>query len=57
MTLNLPLLPGHRFSDPLQQNFHKSQVFEKKTNTNLGKIFSYNRKKILRRACGETSYK
>jgi len=28
---NLPLLPGHRFSDPYKQNFHKTQVFEKKT--------------------------
>ena len=33
---NLPLLPGHRFTDPHKQNFHKTQVFEKKSNTFLG---------------------
>jgi EF-hand domain-containing protein 1 len=33
MSSNLPLLPGHRFNDPYQQNFHKNQVFHFKTKT------------------------
>lgn len=33
MSSNLPLLPGHRFSDPYQQSFHKNQVFNYKTKT------------------------
>lgn len=33
MSSNLPLLPGHSFSDPYQQNFHKNQVFHLKTKT------------------------
>lgn len=35
---NLPLLPGHRFENPYKQNFHKTQVFEKKSNTYLGTL-------------------
>ena len=37
MSSNLPLLPGHRFSDPYQQNYHKNQVFNYKTKTCLEK--------------------
>lgn len=37
MSSNLPLLPGHRFNDPYQQNFHKNQVFNYKTRTCLEK--------------------
>ncbi len=37
MSSNLPLLPGHRFSDPYQQNYHKNQVFHFKTKTCLEK--------------------
>ena len=32
----LPYLPGHSFHDPYKQNFHKTQVFEKKNTTFLG---------------------
>ncbi len=37
MSMNLPLLPGHRFSDPYKQNYHKSQVFHLKSSTCTGK--------------------
>jgi len=37
MSSNLPLLPGHRFSDPYNQNFHKNQVFHFKTKTCIEK--------------------
>jgi hypothetical protein len=37
MSSNLPLLPGHRFSDPYLQNYHKNQVFHYKTKTCLEK--------------------
>lgn len=33
MSSNLPLLPGYKFTDPYQQNFHKNQVFHFKTKT------------------------
>lgn len=33
MASNLPLLPGHRFNDPYQQNHHKNQVFHLKSST------------------------
>jgi hypothetical protein len=33
MASNLPLLPGHRFNDPYQQNHHKNQIFHFKSTT------------------------
>ena len=33
MSMNLPLLPGHRFSDPYKQTYHKIQVFHLKSST------------------------
>ena len=30
---NLPFLPGHRFTDPYKQNFHKDQLFVLNSNT------------------------
>ena len=43
--MNLPFLPGHRFSDPYKQHFHKNQVFQLKTQTCTGKtLFNPNRK-------------
>ncbi len=36
MSSNLPLLPGHRFSDPYKQSYHKSQVFNYQSKTCLG---------------------
>lgn len=37
MSMNLPFLPGHRFSDPYKQSFNKNQVFNYKSNTCTGK--------------------
>lgn len=37
--MNLPLLPGLRFSDPYKQNFHKNQVFNYKSQTCTGRFF------------------
>ena len=33
---NLPLLPGHRFSDPYKINYHKTQQFVLKSTTCVG---------------------
>ncbi len=36
MLKDIPFLPGHRFSDPYKQNFHKEQIFNLQTKTCLG---------------------
>ena len=38
MLKDIPFLPGHRFSDPYKQNFHKEQIFKLQTKTCLGKL-------------------
>ena len=38
MSSNLPLLPGFKFIDPYQQNFHKNQLFNFKSKTCIGNI-------------------
>lgn len=38
MLKDIPFLPGHRFSDPYKQNFHKKQIFKLQTKTCLGKL-------------------
>jgi len=41
---NLPLLPGHRFSDPYKINYHKTQQFVLKSTTCVGIIHIKSRK-------------
>jgi hypothetical protein len=43
MLKDIPFLPGHRFSDPYKQNFHKEQIFKLQTKTCLGKLYFNNK--------------